>query len=309
MGGRFSRYTRGLDSLHTWFHCLIRSAYHLREEDITAWKAWKPLVSGAPHPPRPSWVGIVVSTGFGCAVFAVVFYGTLLMPTSHSFTLTARDASPPRKPASPTIPLSPTPPSPSLNKARTKETRPIDKAPSFSPLQEKIDHVSISFGSNGVQQTFPIEQLQQGPVEFRFQKILNVAGKSDADYPEPIRIKMKDNALLLSTALPGGPYMPDPIRIIDNQFSNNSPPGWDINRTDIALEVINEKHEAVFQAIRKSSNRIVINGVFYSRVAMWLANDAGIKVVPPGKPYDDFKLNPLFRYPAWRFPGKYADDK
>jgi hypothetical protein len=56
---------------------------------------------------------------------------------------------------------------------------------------------------------------------------------------------------------------------------------------------------------------MVVNGIFPTsqiydgkRVLMWVSEDGiGWNTERPA----NFKLNPIFKYPAWKYPGQYAE--
>lgn len=93
-------------------------------------------------------------------------------------------------------------------------------------------------------------------------------------------------------------------------------PSWDVNFSDVALEVLNEDGVPIFQMIRKSPTNIQFFGLF--RVPNYLLflgfgdQAFGLKALKGEEankysPPPDF-LPKIFRYPSWKFQGVYSDN-
>jgi hypothetical protein len=129
----------------------------------------------------------------------------------------------------------------------------------------------------------------------------------------PIKIGMDKNGKLLFTcALIGGDESnPFQVQITNNVFNVVS--GFvQKNYNDAALEVADDNGVPLFQVIQEGPNQLRINGVFVLgsssatgkiiRLWAWGKNQATDSERPK-----DFVLKPIFKYPAWKYLGKYAD--
>lgn len=98
-----------------------------------------------------------------------------------------------------------------------------------------------------------------------------------------------------------------PIKIIKNEL-HNLPDNWDRNFNNKALEIVNEDKKPVYQLIYKAPFNINIKGVFPIPGGVLVADDIkGVSMIS----YNNFpvkiKLSPIFKYPSWRYPGKYKN--
>jgi len=117
-----------------------------------------------------------------------------------------------------------------------------------------------------------------------------------------VKLRLKGDLLIFSMKLrpPNGTTQ---LEIENNEFTINMP-GCDWNYTANALEVVDQQGLPVFQMIRKSPVRIVIFGCFTCRGNVFFVGpDSMVEnpIYPPGH------LSPIFKYPAWKFPGEYAN--
>ncbi len=81
-------------------------------------------------------------------------------------------------------------------------------------------------------------------------------------------------------------------------------PSWDYNSNENAFEVVNQGGVPMFQLYYKTPSHIVINGVVQSSegTVVYLT-EAGMSDNPK-----TYNVKPIFKYPAWKYPGQYADD-
>lgn len=173
-------------------------------------------------------------------------------------------------------------------------------------FHEKSDYVIFSLGEGGDEMGTTIEELRKK----EFHPFL-------VNKYSPFTVRMKGDSLIFSFKL----MLPDgrvQIKVENNEFEVNMP-GCDWNYNANALEVVNEQGVPIFQMIRKNPSHIVINGFFISPGVSIIATKSGVlsSVYPPNKPPPsgvfqipkgfDPHLEPIFKYPAWKFPGKYAD--
>jgi len=139
-----------------------------------------------------------------------------------------------------------------------------------------------------------IEALKKGPFK-----------PFDFNGYHPVTLQIKNGVLLYEFKIWGGVGQP-PIEIKDNQFTVRVP-GSDRNFNDKAFEVVDSQSNPIFQMVRKTPTDFFINGVFpMPNGGLIVAGPDGANLnvasVPPG-----FKLQPIFKYPSWKFPGEYAN--
>jgi hypothetical protein len=163
------------------------------------------------------------------------------------------------------------------------------EAPAF---HEKNGPVVFSLGGMTLNQAYP--PLTMEPFHpFMFN-----------DYA-PVTLRMKDDTLLFSLKL-WSPTGQGPIEVENNEFKVNIS-GCDWNYTANALEVVDENGIPIFQMIRQAPHKIVVYGIFASPIGLLLANETRFAIWKVGPIPQEFILRPLFKYPAWKYPGKYAD--
>lgn len=171
---------------------------------------------------------------------------------------------------------------------RTKT--PIHEEPEFS---EYIDNFSFSMEGKGTS-TFSKGQLEEEP-----QKLFLVNNYS------PVKVYIKNNNLYADVRIYGGNGSP-PIEIIQNKLFNK-PPNWDFNSDQYALEVVDEKNSPIYQFIYKTPSHIVLNGIFPFPNGLILTNEVAFIMsltIPT-----IFKINRIFKYPSWKYPGEYVKEK
>ncbi len=164
------------------------------------------------------------------------------------------------------------------------------EAPAF---HEKAGMVSFSLGEHGITGHVSVEALRKGQ-----NQPFILGGYA------PMTLRMNGDTLLFSLKLWSASGQP-PIEIENNEFAINIS-GWDWNYTANALEVVNAKAIPIFQMIRKSPYKILINGIISTPYGLIVASDKGCEMFDRQIP-SDFFLQPIFKYPAWKYPGKYAD--
>ena len=168
--------------------------------------------------------------------------------------------------------------------------------PQLPQIREKADYVMINIGeggTGGAGASVPIEALRKGPFHpFKF-----------AGY-DPITIQMDGDTLLFSFVAWGGSGEP-PLEIHNNEFTVRNP-RWDRNSNANELEVINPDGTVVFQLIRKSPTNILITGIFpLPNGTLLVAGHNG--AIETDKVLPSYLPQRIFKYPSWRYPGKYAD--
>jgi hypothetical protein len=116
----------------------------------------------------------------------------------------------------------------------------------------------------------------------------------------PVTLYLKDGIIQCDASFFSGVDGVSPVEIKDNDFVVR-PLGWDRNYTENAVEVVNQNGLPIFQIIKKRAGVFELNGIFVApdgrRV---MGSRAGISDYA----YD---LPPLFKYPSYKFLGKFAD--
>jgi hypothetical protein len=188
--------------------------------------------------------------------------------------------------------------SPNTNIPGNNNTVTINPAqPAAHPPQptfhEKSEVVSFSLGENITVAT-SIENLRKHPfTPIAFNK-------------KPlVTLSMKGDTLLVDFKAWNGNGKP-PIEVKNNEFTVRIPE-CDKNSNANALEVVNAHGVVLFQLIRKSSTSVAINGIFASPLGLILAGPDGMVQGAGQSDLDHFRLKPIFKYPAWKYPGQYAE--
>ena len=161
------------------------------------------------------------------------------------------------------------------------------KEPRFS---EDVKTFNFSLGGGGINIGYGKEQLQAGANE-----PFNFGGHS------PVKVYIEEGNLYADVEVYQGAGLPS-IKIIKNKLIDK-PHNWDKNSNETALEIVDDKYRPIYQFIYKTPEHIVVNGIFPSPAGLILANDNGM-VLNPTLP-TTFKLERIFNYPSWKYPGEY----
>jgi len=111
-----------------------------------------------------------------------------------------------------------------------------------------------------------------------------------------------------------------PLKLENNELSG-LPSNWDFNHSANAIEVVNERLVPIFQFYYKDDTHLVFNGVITSAattakhngVAFISETHYSVETMMDFSKNDFFKriealnLKTIFKYPAWKYPGEYAD--
>jgi hypothetical protein len=109
--------------------------------------------------------------------------------------------------------------------------------------------------------------------------------------------------LLISADIYRGGSLPA-VKLRNNGIVD-MPSGWQRNSNHAALGFVDEKTCPVFQFIRTMPFRAVLNGSFTDRDGKPIfANEKGVRF---GGKLAECELKPVFKYPAWKYLGQYAD--
>ncbi|MGA2152483.1 MAG: hypothetical protein ABSG48_10075 [Geobacteraceae bacterium] len=167
-------------------------------------------------------------------------------------------------------------------------------------LSETFTRVQLSAGSNNY--LYDVSILKEHPIN----------PLATIRPTVPMALYIKGSKLCVDTTLfiagvPGG------LNIKCNQFDiTASPQGWDHNSTSRAVEVVNQDGNPVFQLIFLSPSHVSVAGIFYTDTHVVWINESGVHAI--GKNIlESGRWNlplptspkPIFRYPAWKYPGQY----
>jgi len=186
--------------------------------------------------------------------------------------------------------------SPSIVGNNNTVTINMARQPKLEGFREKVEEVSFSFGS-GMTDTETVDRLRR-----EVYRPFNFNGF------HPVRLHMKKDVFLFGFTIWGGKGKP-PVEVKDNEFTVRGL-GYDRNSSANALEIINADGIPLFQMIRKTPTDVVVNGVFpIPSGGLILAGPEGLLTGAGPDQLADFHLPPIFKYPSWRYPGEYADEK
>jgi hypothetical protein len=135
----------------------------------------------------------------------------------------------------------------------------------------------------------------------------NGKGAIDVNGYEPVKLSVRNGVIYLNASL-WNASGESPVQITNNNFMVR-PLNWDKNSSQNALEVVNEKQQPILQFIKLSPSHYLVEGLFPTPgKLLLLAGDNGMHLISMGSPLpSDFQLTPIFKYPSWKYPGKYAD--
>ncbi len=170
-----------------------------------------------------------------------------------------------------------------FNMWQAKEAK---KEPTF---KDKHDFVIFSLGG-GATCRYSSEQLSKQP-NYPF----------DLGGHVPIKVYMEGKILYADVEVFGEAGLP-PIKIKKNVLFD-LPHNWDSNKSESALEVVDENSVPVYQLIYKRDGHIILNGIFPFPGGLVLADDKEM-VVNPRLPAN-LVLRRIFKYPSWKYPAVY----
>jgi hypothetical protein len=157
------------------------------------------------------------------------------------------------------------------------------------------EYSTISIGESAASYTVPTATLNSSP-----HSVLKIGGT------RPLKMHLKNGAIYCDVAIWEGEGLPS-IEISENEFKVR-PTGWDRNFTDNAFEVIDSHGKVMFQMIRKTAGHFVAQGMFpMADGGLVIGLNSSILVRPSQDAIDRSHIEPVFKYPSWKYPGKYAD--
>jgi len=177
-----------------------------------------------------------------------------------------------------------------------ERSAPISNNPSsrsFPRLREDSEYIVVDIGGNSFQSR--VEDLRKSklhPIHFgeQFDLSIYLDGENllvDADLRSPVGLNPQ-------------------VKISRNQFVVSAA-GWDYNSNDLAFEVVDNKGNPVLQLMFQGDKKLIIRGMFNGGNRVLFINDSGIRAMPLNNAQvEKYKLVPIFEYPAWKYPGKYA---
>jgi hypothetical protein len=170
----------------------------------------------------------------------------------------------------------------------------LQQNPSAPIFDEDAKEVILKLGDSGNDMRIPMEFLRtyhSAPI--------NLAGFAPVVYVEGDRLFVDVD--LWSTTNPAAPVQLRHNRLIGR------PPDWDVNSNDTALEIVDSHNNPVFQLIYETKSRVTIKGAFRTSTgASMTISDTGVAALPDAKMLPKFHITPIFRHPAWKYPGQYA---
>ncbi len=172
---------------------------------------------------------------------------------------------------------------------RSNEKEVTLEEPTFS---EEIETVSFSIGGGGMTAGYSFEALKKSPRE-----PFNFGGHI------PVKLYVEKGNIYADVKIHGESGIP-PIEVKKNKILNK-PDDWDLNSNENALEIVNAKQVPIYQFYYKTPSHIVMNGIFPFPGGLILANEDKA-IINPTMP-TAFKLKRIFKYPAWKYPGKYDE--
>ena len=166
----------------------------------------------------------------------------------------------------------------------------IFEQPRFS---EEVKSFSFSLGANGSTISYSKEGLEKGIMEpYAFGEF------------KPFKLYIENGVLYADISVYAGSNLP-PIKIVRDKLSGK-PKDWDFNSNKNAIEIVNSAGKPMYQFLYKSASQIVVNGIFPFANGFLIAGPKGLTVIQNANVIAEYDLEPIFRYPSWKYPGEYA---
>jgi len=188
--------------------------------------------------------------------------------------------------------------------SNTNASSPIEtSAVGWQPpeLPENCQDVTIIWGGN----FFGIRIADLNKTHFEF------AGNGD-----PFVLNVKSNRFYVGFDMTNKDV--GLVKVRGNTSSPQLPQAWDMNMNSNALEIVTGKSVPIFQLFYRRPDEVAINGVFQLGGRFWFASEKELEwfgcsnqVIGDNmlKQFEEqtSRNKPIFKYPAWRYPGEYAD--
>lgn len=129
---------------------------------------------------------------------------------------------------------------------------------------------------------------------------------------ESLSVKKLDNQIAVSLKIYN--YKGQQIaELVDNEWVINSDRSivWDRNYTKNALEIVNNKHDVIFQIV-VLKNVVKIQTKLYDKFGnlyVLYENEKGSGSISIGGKEDEYKIKPIFKYPSKEYFGEFIDEK
>jgi hypothetical protein len=165
-------------------------------------------------------------------------------------------------------------------------------------FREQSDVITVTAGTNSHE--IPIRGLEGRRVPF-FPTSLGGGPYN------PVHIGLKNGKPVVDATIWAGLDLPS-VEIKQNAFTVR-PLNWDSNTSKTALEVVNEKGIPVLQVYYRNAYHISICGTFPIPDGAIFVTETEVFVDKRPPIFHDMRsLKPIFKYPAWKYPGEYADN-
>lgn len=170
--------------------------------------------------------------------------------------------------------------------------RPARVSPAYIPFSSTNADVTVVFGNN--QFSWNREHFRDGP------KRLPVPASTYTNWQWSLGL---DGEALYLNARITGPDGSEIIRIEKNVVVTEAPHRWDMNSNSNSIEVVDEHLVPRFQLLRKSDTMFVMNAALADSTGrFWFVSEEG------GVSNVDGTFRRVFRYPAWKYPGRLLEE-
>jgi hypothetical protein len=135
----------------------------------------------------------------------------------------------------------------------------------------------------------------------------NTGGFNDAR--SKFSLYMRDGMLCVDAKIDGlrGGLFPPLVEVVCNRVT--PAPGLDVNYNDKAVEVVDPNQIPIFQIIFETPKKVRINTAYLDKNGeIVVVSGPEVTRINPSNPPPVFPLKTLFKYPSWKYLGKYADE-
>lgn len=171
---------------------------------------------------------------------------------------------------------------------------------------EDVKEVNLILGGNKTH--IPVDALEHG-----FDLTFPVGSKnSNGEFATlPVHIVLEKGKLYVDAEMFGYQNIGQPVVTMKRNKITSPPSDWDMNKTQDALEIVDQKQRPVFQLVyERHQSQIKVNGIFRISDIVYLCDENGLLTISEEDISEEglaaFELKPLFEYPSWQYPGVYA---
>jgi hypothetical protein len=182
-----------------------------------------------------------------------------------------------------------------LAKATGKETTPVSPDLPTIGFQDDSDMVEASFGT------------LTGGNHIAMLKQMNGQAVYPIDYNgiKPLQFEYVDGKVSYSVKF-WSPNQQSPVEVTDGKFTMRND-SLDRNYSSRALEVVTRDGHPILQIIWLTPGHMRLNGLFPLPDGNLLCmSDSGPKTVSPNAPLVECNIQPIFKYPSWKYQGELA---